>query len=74
MFFQENTTVPNRLVVKMDGAFGSGVYKCEITIETPVFLTLDISKNITVIGQLDAVTIDYFIEIEIVTTIVVFKS
>lgn len=45
----KNTTVPNRLVVKMDGAFGSGVYKCEITIETPVFLTLDISKNITVI-------------------------
>ena len=42
--------MPNRLVVKMDGAFGSGVYKCEITIETPVFLTLDISKNITVIG------------------------
>ena len=74
MFFQENTTVPNRLVVKMDGAFGSGVYKCEITIETPVFLTLDISKNITVIGQLDEVNIGYLIEIEIVTTIAVFKS
>ena len=74
MFFQENTTVPNRLVVKMNGAFGSGVYKCEITIETPVFLTLDISKNITVIGQLDAVIIDYRIEIEMVTMIAVFKS
>ena len=58
----------------MDGAFGSGVYKCEITIETPVFLTLDISKNITVIGQLDAVTIYYVIEIEIVTTTAIFKS
>ena len=49
--FQENKTVPNRLVVRMDGAFGTGIYKCEITIETPVFLTLDVKKNITVIGK-----------------------
>ena len=35
----------------MDGAFGSGVYKCEITIETPRFVTLELRKNITVIGK-----------------------
>ena len=43
-------TLPNRLVAKMDGPFGSGVYRCEITIETPLFVTLDVSKNMTVIG------------------------
>lgn len=45
----ENKTVPNRLAVKMDGAFGSGVYKCEITAENPSFVTLELRKNITVI-------------------------
>ena len=35
----------------MDGAFGSGVYKCEITIETPRFVTLELRKNVTVIGR-----------------------
>ena len=34
----------------MDGAFGSGVYKCEITAENPSFVTLELRKNITVIG------------------------
>ena len=34
----------------MDGAFGSGVYKCEITAENPSFVTLELKKNITVIG------------------------
>jgi len=45
----ENKTVPNRLAVKMNGAFGSGVYKCEITAENPSFVTLELSKNITII-------------------------
>ena len=44
-------TIPNRLAVKMDGPFGSGIYKCEITIETPRFVTLELRKNITVIGK-----------------------
>ena len=35
----------------MDGAFGSGVYKCEITAENPSFVTLELRKNITVIGE-----------------------
>ena len=49
--FQENMTVPNRLAVQMNGPFGSGMYKCEITIETPRFVTLELRKNITVIGK-----------------------
>ena len=35
----------------MNGAFGSGVYKCEITAENPSFVTLELSKNITIIGK-----------------------
>ena len=59
IYFQENATVPNRLVAKMDGPFGSGVYRCEITIETPLFVTLDVSKNMTVIGiQINQINIE----------------
>ena len=43
----------------MDGPFGSGVYRCEITIETPLFVTLDVSKNMTVIGiQINQINIE----------------
>ena len=43
----------------MDGAFGSGVYKCEITAENPSFVTLELKKNITVIGIFSVDTITY---------------
>ena len=53
-------TIPNRLAVKMDGAYGSGIYKCEITIETPRFVTLELRKNITVIGKVLEVNLRCF--------------
>ena len=51
--FQEENTRPNQLVIEVTGPLGTGTYRCEITTETPAFVTLDRRKNITVVGKLD---------------------
>jgi len=33
------------------GPLGTGTYRCEITTETPSFITLERRKNITVVGN-----------------------
>jgi hypothetical protein len=33
------------------GPLGTGTYRCEITTETPSFVTLERRKNITVVGN-----------------------
>lgn len=45
----EAKTRPNQLVIRVTGPLGSGNYGCEVTIETPSFVTLDKSTNITVV-------------------------
>ena len=49
--FQSEATRPNQLVTRMTGPLGSGKYKCEITVETPSFVTLHRSINVTVVGE-----------------------
>ena len=44
-FFQEKMSKPNLLVLEVTSPLGSGLYSCEVTIETPSFVTL--SKNAT---------------------------
>lgn len=48
---ESDASRPNMLVFKVDGPLASGEYSCEITVETPTFLTLDRSHNLTVIGN-----------------------
>jgi hypothetical protein len=48
---QEENTRPNQLVIEVTGPLGTGSYRCEITTETPAFVTLDRRKNITVVGS-----------------------
>ena len=43
--------MPNKLVARMEGPHGTGLYRCEVTIETPRFITKDLSKNVTVVGK-----------------------
>ena len=47
--FQNTHTRPNQLVIKVTGPLGSGEYRCEITVETPTFVTLDKVVNLTVV-------------------------
>ena len=47
-FLQEKQTKPNVLVFMVTGPLGSGTYSCEVTIETPSFVTLAESANMTV--------------------------
>jgi hypothetical protein len=49
--FQEENTRPNQLVIQVTGPLGTGTYRCEITTETPSFVTLERRKNITVVGN-----------------------
>lgn len=42
-------TMPNKLVARMEGPHGTGQYRCEVTIETPRFITMETSKNVTVV-------------------------
>ncbi len=42
-------TRPNQLVIKIGGPLASGVYGCEITVETPSFMTKSETHNLTVI-------------------------
>ena len=44
----EKESKPNNLVLSVTGARGSGTYKCEVTIETPSFVTLAESTQVTV--------------------------
>ena len=44
----EKASKPNNLVLSVTGAKGSGTYKCEVTIETPSFVTLAESTQVTV--------------------------
>ena len=44
----EKESKPNNLVLSVTGAKGSGTYKCEVTIETPSFVTLAESTQVTV--------------------------
>ena len=48
---QDGLTMPNKLVARMEGPHGTGLYRCEVTIETPRFITKDLSKNVTVVGK-----------------------
>jgi len=45
----DGLTMPNKLVARMEGPHGTGLYRCEVTIETPRFITKDMSKNVTVV-------------------------
>ncbi len=45
---QEDVTKPNALAIVVTGPLGSGNYRCEVTSETPSFVTLDQSANVTV--------------------------
>eukprot|EP00094_Tigriopus_californicus_P012316 TCALIF_11905-PA protein Name:"Protein of unknown function" AED:0.13 eAED:0.19 QI:17/0.25/0/1/0.5/0.4/5/0/336 len=45
------STRPNQLVMRITGPLASGQYKCEITVETPSFVTLHRSHNLTVVGK-----------------------
>lgn len=44
------STRPNQLVTRITGPLASGQYKCEITVETPSFVTLHRSHNLTVVS------------------------
>ncbi len=46
---QNSDSRPNQLVIKVTGPLGSGEYRCEITVETPTFVTLDKVVNLTVV-------------------------
>ena len=48
---QDGLTMPNKLVARMEGPHGTWLYRCEVTIETPRFITKDMSKNVTVVGK-----------------------
>ena len=47
--------MPNKLVARMEGPHGTGLYRCEVTIETPRFITMETSKNVTVVGKINNV-------------------
>ncbi len=52
-------TKPNSLVIMVTGPLGSGTYSCEVTIETPSFITLNKSANVTVmVPPINPPTID----------------
>ena len=53
--FQGTLTMPNKLVARMEGPHGTGLYRCEVTIETPRFITMETSKNVTVVGKINNV-------------------
>ena len=48
---QGEATRPNQLVLKVTGPLASGEYTCEITVETPSFVTLKRSHKLMVVGE-----------------------
>ena len=47
-YFQEKLSKPNMLVILVTGPLGSGIYRCEVTTETPKFITLSANATVTV--------------------------
>lgn len=44
----EKLSKPNMLVILVTGPLGSGIYRCEVTTETPKFITLSANATVTV--------------------------
>ena len=47
---QPESTKPNQLIFKVAGPLASGKYTCEITVETPSFVTLKNSHQLKIVG------------------------
>ncbi len=51
LVIDKDKTRPNLLVFKVTGPLASGEFGCEITVETPSFITLTRTHNLTIIGK-----------------------